>query len=151
MYIVDTQYLATEADTKRFIDTVYDDYLKHFDAYTLFLEGDLGAGKTCSIRYLLDHYAIKHAIVIPTYTYVQHYNNPYNGSTIYHFDAYRLDKQLFLEKGFMEYSTDDTAIKLVEWASKLPVEIINTFTKPHFHIHLEHYNNGRNAVLMHNN
>ena len=151
MHIVDTQYLATEADTKCFIDNVYDNYLKHLDAYTLFLEGDLGAGKTCAIRYLLDHYAIKDAIVSPTYTYVQHYNNPYNTGTIYHFDAYRLNKQLFLEKGFMEYSTDDSAIKLVEWASKLPIEIINTFTKPHFYIHLEHYNDGRKVVLMHNN
>ncbi|WP_374264445.1 tRNA (adenosine(37)-N6)-threonylcarbamoyltransferase complex ATPase subunit type 1 TsaE [Zoogloea sp.] len=83
---------------------------------TLYLRGDLGAGKTTLTRGLLRGLGFTGKVKSPTYTLVE----PYKDSRIavYHFDFYRFtDAEEFLEAGLEEYFEGD-GIRLVEWPDR---------------------------------
>jgi tRNA threonylcarbamoyladenosine biosynthesis protein TsaE len=87
---------------------------------TIYLHGDLGAGKTALTRALL--HAAGHAghVKSPTYTLAEPYTVVINGSPvdIIHFDLYRMaSPEEFLDAGFREYFNDDS-ICIVEWPEK---------------------------------
>ena len=61
--------------------------------------GDLGAGKTAFTKGVCAHFGIED-VHSPTFTIV----NEYNGDvTVYHFDAYRIDDDSWINGGFDEY------------------------------------------------
>jgi tRNA threonylcarbamoyladenosine biosynthesis protein TsaE len=79
----------------------------------VWLDGDLGAGKTTLVRALLG--ALGHAgpVKSPTYTLVELY--VVSSLYLYHFDFYRFtDPKEFLDAGLDEYFRDDS-VCLVEW------------------------------------
>ena len=82
----------------------------------IFLEGDLGAGKTTLVRGLLRALGTEGKVKSPTYTFVE----PYAISSLhlYHFDFYRFESaEEYLDGGFDEYFGKG-AICLVEWPDK---------------------------------
>lgn len=82
----------------------------------IWLDGDLGAGKTTLVRALLRELGYVGPVKSPTYTLVE----VYVVSSIYwyHFDFYRFsDPEEFSDAGLDEYFRDD-AICLVEWPEK---------------------------------
>lgn len=76
--------------------------------------GDLGAGKTAFTKGVCTHFGIED-VHSPTFTIV----NEYNGDvTVYHFDAYRIDGDSWINGGFDEYLFAD-GICVIEWAENL--------------------------------
>ena len=82
----------------------------------IFLEGDLGTGKTTLVRALIRALGYAGPVKSPTYSLVEVY--VISSLYLYHFDFYRFEvPEEFLDAGFSEYF-NDAAICLVEWPER---------------------------------
>ena len=82
----------------------------------IWLEGDLGAGKTTLVRGLLRAAGDSGPVKSPTYTLVE--VHVVSGLNFYHFDFYRFNQaEEYLDAGLDEYFSG-SGICLVEWPDK---------------------------------
>jgi tRNA threonylcarbamoyladenosine biosynthesis protein TsaE len=82
----------------------------------VWLDGDLGAGKTALVRALLRARGHAGTVKSPTYALVEIY--VISKIYWYHFDFYRFNfPEEFVDAGFSDYFRDD-AVCLVEWPEK---------------------------------
>ena len=109
---------------------------------TIYLRGDLGAGKTTFVRGLLEALGHSGAVRSPTYTLVEPY--VVSNLNLYHFDFYRFtDPEEFLDAGLEEYFSGD-GVCLVEWP-----DLAAPFVPPaDLEIRLEPQGDGRHASLV---
>ena len=89
---------------------------------SVWLSGNLGAGKTTLTRYWLQALGHTGAVKSPTYTLVEPYSiEQKDGSMkpVYHADLYRLqDPEELSFIGFDEYLDEPNALVIIEWASR---------------------------------
>jgi tRNA threonylcarbamoyladenosine biosynthesis protein TsaE len=85
-------------------------------AAVIYLEGDLGAGKTTLVRGLLRKVGVGGTVKSPTYTLVE--PHVVSGLNLYHFDFYRFSyPEEFLDAGLDEYFAA-AGVCLVEWPDR---------------------------------
>ena len=113
-----TLILYTEADTQRLATQLAALPLTG----SVWLAGDLGAGKTTLTRYWLQALGHVGAVKSPTYTLVEPYSIEQTDGSIkpvYHADLYRLqDPEELSFIGFDEYLDEPNALVIIEWASR---------------------------------
>lgn len=113
-----SEYILTdETQTKDFAERL----AKMQITGSVWLAGDLGAGKTTLTRYWLHAMGYVGSVKSPTYTLVEPYKIIANNGEIkwvYHADLYRLNDPEELDFiGFFEYFTQNSLV-IIEWASK---------------------------------
>ena len=106
------------------------------------LSGDLGAGKTTFVRYLIAAAGgDTRAVSSPTYTLQHEYPLP-NGITVEHWDLYRLTV-LPLE---LEENASPNTVRLIEWPERCP-ELLPYLTCHMKFSHLSEADVGTERVL----
>src|SRR3990167_1179122 len=133
------RFIPTEQDMLAIAATV----AKHcFPGTSIYLEGNLGAGKTTFVRGFLRSLGYRENVKSPTYTLVELYE--LGSLQVYHLDLYRLDNELDLEHiGLSDYLTS-TAICLIEWPEKAK----NLLPTPSLHCRIEIKTGGRAICFM---
>ena len=103
----------------------------------IFLEGDLGAGKTTFTSFLVRHLDIDEVVTSPTFTYLGIYEDK-----VAHFDLYRLKSlEEFFALGFEEF-LGAPYITIVEWP-----KILETACHNPIHIRLLHKGDKREVAI----
>lgn len=112
-----TLILKSETDTQALAQQLADMDLTG----SVWLSGDLGAGKTTLTRYWLQAMGHTGAVKSPTFTLVEPYaiTQADGIKPVYHADLYRLNDPEELElMGFYEYFDEPKALVIIEWASR---------------------------------
>lgn len=83
---------------------------------TLYLDGDLGAGKTTTARALLHALGVTGAVRSPTYTLIERYDTP--KGEVAHLDLYRIADPEELEYLALDEVAERARLWLIEWPQR---------------------------------
>ena len=111
--------LSSLEDTKKLGQELAKEILKRKGeaAFVVFLDGDLGTGKTTLVKEIIFALGVKEKVKSPTFTIIEPYE--LNNENIYHVDLYRIIDPSELEIiGLGEYLNESNAIIFIEWPEK---------------------------------
>lgn len=132
--MVDALHLADEAAVIEFAAALAPPLS---DGGTLYLHGDLGAGKTTLARALIAALGVRGRIKSPTYSLIESYRT--DALTIHHLDLYRIADAGELEWLGLGDLQDGPSLILIEW----PERGGDALPKPDLVIELAHAASGR--------
>jgi tRNA threonylcarbamoyladenosine biosynthesis protein TsaE len=99
----------------------------------VFLNGDLGSGKTSFVKHICKEFGIEN-VSSPSFAIVNEYHNKKN---FVHFDFYRIKKvEELYDIGFHEYFNRENIV-FIEWSNMFP----NILPKQNYQIDLKFVNN----------
>lgn len=115
----------------------------------IFLNGDLGAGKTTFTKLIAKHLGVKETVISPTFVIAKEYQLPYqkfkNDAKLVHIDLYRLletisdPRSLLMELEFNAINTDlSSQITIIEWGESIKDYLISD---KKVEINIEHTDN----------
>lgn len=134
-------FLADESDTEQLGRELAKRVMASGQGLTVFLNGDLGMGKTTLSRGVMRGLGHEGAVKSPTYTLVEPYEDL--RPTAYHFDLYRLGDPEELEyMGIRDYFTGQS-LCLIEW----PERGKGLLPEADLEIRLEREGGGRSVLL----
>jgi len=107
----------------------------------IFLQGELGAGKTTLVRGFLRGMGYQGAVKSPTYTLIESYL--YGEITCYHLDLYRLDDLEELDYLGLRDIFSENSIVLIEW----PERFVTALPSPDQKIMIEYRELGRSVRI----
>ena len=107
----------------------------------IFLEGDLGAGKTTLVRGFLRGRGHAGSVRSPTYTLIEPYELA--TGTVYHLDLYRLGHGEELEYLGLRDLLAETAVLLIEW----PERAVGWLPEPDLRVRIRHLPQGRELTV----
>jgi len=110
------------------------------DGGTLYLRGDLGAGKTTFARALLQALGVDARIKSPTYSLIESYR--VGGLDIHHLDLYRIADPGELEWLGLAELSDGVSLVLVEW----PERGAGSLPSADLQLRLDHADAGRDLA-----
>jgi tRNA threonylcarbamoyladenosine biosynthesis protein TsaE len=108
------------------MENIYEEFISKLKAIPnkekatiVYLQGDLGSGKTTFTKNLTKHLGLDTDITSPTFTILKSYDFPIeNFKKLIHIDAYRLDSYEDLQKIKIEdYLKDKENLIFIEWPS----------------------------------
>ncbi|HET8849852.1 MAG TPA: tRNA (adenosine(37)-N6)-threonylcarbamoyltransferase complex ATPase subunit type 1 TsaE [Marinobacter sp.] len=135
-------FLKDEAETERLGSELARAVRGAGGGVTVFLEGDLGMGKTTLSRGVMRGLGHEGAVKSPTYTLVEPYEHL--EPPVYHFDLYRLGDPEELEyMGIRDYF-ETACFCLIEW----PERGHGVLPEPDLDVYLEREGSGRSLVML---
>jgi len=106
----------------------------------IFLDGELGSGKTFFVKYICKEFGIEN-VSSPSFAIVNEYHNKKN---FVHFDFYRIKKtEELYDIGFHEY-LDGENIIFIEWSNMFP----DILPKQNYQIDLKFVNNTSREITI---
>jgi tRNA threonylcarbamoyladenosine biosynthesis protein TsaE len=81
------------------------------------IEGQMGAGKTTTVRNILSYLSDNAFQGSPTFSLVNEYSSK-SGQAIYHFDLYRIEDPSELQQIGIEEYFENQSLSFIEWPEK---------------------------------
>ncbi|MFL2706881.1 MAG: tRNA (adenosine(37)-N6)-threonylcarbamoyltransferase complex ATPase subunit type 1 TsaE [Gammaproteobacteria bacterium] len=105
----------------------------------VFLEGELGAGKTTFTKGILKGFDYQELVKSPTYNLVEiHETKNYK---VFHFDLYRISEPIELEEiGIDEYLKEPRSVSIFEW----PKNVEAALPSPDFYVQISYKDTNHN-------
>jgi tRNA threonylcarbamoyladenosine biosynthesis protein TsaE len=133
--------LATPEDTDELGQTMGQALLNEGSGAVIYLQGELGAGKTALVRALLRACGVQGRIKSPSYALLETYK--VSSLYLYHLDFYRFkNPQEWQEAGFRDLFHLN-AVVLIEWPEKAD----GLLPQPDLHVKLFYEDEGRIGTI----
>lgn len=104
------------------------------------LRGELGAGKTCFVRGIVEGWGGTDPATSPTFTLVHEYATP--RGTVFHIDAYRASSAEEIWSAAHDELADPAALVVIEWPDRFPALVPDNAVR----VAITHAGEGRRTI-----